>query len=233
MASGGWGAEPGQLHSSGTNTAGSDVQLVVKLRLGQVSFVLPAVAMSVSACSPSDTKQSTASPQPADTATTSTTPDPTSSTGVSMPATPVLSPSPTITTTTSLALIDGCAGLDPLQVASTFLTAAQDANGAVYRSCVLPPTRIGILDAVVTTNNVAAYATRVGSGRYLLSDQFIRDIHTFPKICCTYSFGSPDLPSNSDPTMHYIDPTGRADITVRTAPDGKYYVVDAFIEAHA
>jgi len=30
----------------------------------------------------------------------------------------------------------------------------------------------------------------IADGGYLLADQFVRDIHTFPKICCTYSFGS-------------------------------------------
>jgi len=141
-----------------------------------------------------------------------------------------------MTTTSSTKILAAtCANPDPLRVASTFLTAAQQSDVALYRSCVLPPDRIvGVLDAVITTENVKSYVGRIASGGYLLDDQFIRNLHTFPKICCTYSFGSPDLPSDSnDPTNAYIDPNGRADITVRVASDGKYYVVNAFIEVHA
>jgi hypothetical protein len=90
-------------------------------------------------------------------------------------------------------------------------------------------------DAVITSDNVESYAQSVASGGYLLSDQFIRDLQTGPKICCTYSFGSPDDPPPTDigGPQYWIDPNGRADITVRAAADGKYYVVNAFIEFHA
>ena len=210
----------------------------VKLRLSHLLFVVVlavavAMSVSVSACSSGQT-QSDATLGRGDTATTVANAISTAVV-VSVPDRTVSLPSAANQTTTSIVPVAACAGVDPFQVASTFLTAAQNANASVYRTCVLAPTAIaGILDAVITTANVSSFATEVATGGYLLSDEFIRDLYTFPKICCTYSFGSPDLPFDSnDATMHYIDPNGRADITVRTASDGKYHVVNAFIEFHA
>lgn len=73
-----------------------------------------------------------------------------------------------------------------VRATSTFLTAAQQSDKGLYGACVLPPAGIvGVMDAVITTENVESYAHRIASGGYMLTDGFIRDLNTFPKSYCT------------------------------------------------
>ncbi len=127
-----------------------------------------------------------------------------------------------------------CPNVVPSLAALTFLVAAEAGDKATYRQCVLPPESIeGILDATVSSVNVVGAASMLLNGDFTLDDMFERRLHTFPDVCCTFSYGSPDLPPDSnDANMHYVDPNGRADITVRTGPDGRYYVVAVGIEFH-
>jgi hypothetical protein len=223
------------VRSPGTDTPRFNGQPDVKPRLGHVMFVVVlAVAMSVSAYRSSDQKQSDATPPHADAATTSPSAI-SNSVVVSAPQMTASLPSAPITSLEPTRVLNQQDAQQ--QVALIFLTATEDSNATVYRACVLPPAAIvEILDAVITTDNAASFARKFASHTYLLRDWFIRDIHTFPKICCTYSFGSPDLPADSnDPANPHMYPIGgnRAYVTVRTAPDGKYYVVDAGIEVRA
>ena len=114
-----------------------------------------------------------------------------------------------------------CPGSDPLAVAAAFVTSVRAGDADVYGPCVYPGADRDA-DSLLST---ADWVTTIQSGDYQLDDEFERLPHMF-------SFGSPDLPPSRCAFNSYIDPDGRADVTVTLEPDGLYYVTKLGIESH-
>jgi hypothetical protein len=115
-----------------------------------------------------------------------------------------------------------CPGHDPLAVAIAFITAVRADDTPRYEQCVYSgPER----DAT-SMLGIGGWVTTIQEGDYRLDDEFERLRNMF-------SFGSPDLPACTCSPSVYIDPNGRADVTVTLEPDGLYYVTKLGIEVHA
>ena len=119
------------------------------------------------------------------------------------------------------AMPGACPGHDPLAVASAFLTAVRAGDAELYGACIYPGSDKDGQSLLSQPNWVAM----VKSGDYQLDDEFER----LPNM---FSFGSPDLPPCTCVPMYYIDPNGRADVTVTLEPDGLYYVTKLGFEVH-
>lgn len=115
-----------------------------------------------------------------------------------------------------------CPGDDPLAVATAFVNAVRAGDAALYGPCIFP----GSEQDVSSLLSKADWVTTIQSGDYQLDDEFER----LPNM---FSFGSPDLPPCTCVPNIYIDPNGRADVTVTLEPDGLYYVTKLGIEVHA
>ena len=114
-----------------------------------------------------------------------------------------------------------CPGSDPLDVAVTFITAIRDGDPALYGSCLYQGSDQDP-DSLLSQPD---WVTTIQSGDYRLDDEFERLPHMF-------SFGSPDLPPCTCSPSYFIDPNGRADVTVTLEADGLYYVTKLGIEVH-
>jgi hypothetical protein len=123
----------------------------------------------------------------------------------------------------------GCASTDPIATASTFLTAGQAGDKAIYALCVLPPDAIAsIPDAHVDSANVDSYASVVSTEAYAVG----RFTERSDDPCCRFAFNAP--PSSVVPAPSpYDDPDATVYITVSPGRDGRYYVVDVGYEGHA
>ncbi|MEY2524420.1 MAG: hypothetical protein QOJ66_2985 [Ilumatobacteraceae bacterium] len=114
-----------------------------------------------------------------------------------------------------------CPGSDPLAVAAAFLTSVRAGDADLYVPCIYPGSDRDP-DSLLSE---ADWVTTIQSGDYQLDDEFER----LPNM---FSFGSPDLPPCTCAGLDYIDPNGRADVTVSREPDGLYYVTKLGFEVH-
>ena len=114
-----------------------------------------------------------------------------------------------------------CPGPDALAVAAAFLTSVRAGVADLYGPCIYPGSD-HVADSLLSE---ADWVTLIQSGDYRLDDEFER----LPNM---FSFGSPDLPQCTCAFNSYIDPNGRADITVTLEPDGLYYVTKLGFEVH-